>query len=244
MDLVLRICDDLFLDEIWSCLMPLPREYIPRQLISLCVITLIGIHVLYFLFAWISYKFIFNHEMMKHPRFLKDQVKLEIQSSLRSFPGMMLLTLPWFQAEVMGYSKMYDGLDTYGYFYLLASVPLCVFFSHFHMRQSHQLILVSYSSPTIASIGCTDGFISPSSTNTSINHIINGSVRHYTSSSSSFAHRLLPVPTPFASHAFHPLDGYLQSVPYHLFIFIFPIHRLVYLVLFVLINVWTIFVST
>lgn len=101
-----------------------PRDYIPRQLISLIVITLIGIHVLYFLFAWLSYRFVFNHEMMKHPRFLQNQVKLEIQTSLRSFPGMILLTLPWFQAEVMGYSKLYDGLDTYGYFYLFASIPL------------------------------------------------------------------------------------------------------------------------
>ena len=194
MDLVLRICDDYFLDKIWARLIPLsvPREYIPRQLISLCVITLIGIHVLYFLFAWISYKFIFNHEMMKHPRFLKDQVKLEIQSSLRSFPGMMLLTLPWFQAEVMGYSKMYDGLDTYGYFYLVASVPLCVFLSHFHMPQTdHFHPLVFCSSLTIASIGCTDGFISPSSTNTSTNHIINGLVGIYTSSPSSYTNQLL-----------------------------------------------------
>lgn len=54
----------------------------------------------------------------------------------------------------------------------------------------------------------------------------------------------LLVPTPFASHAFHPLDGYMQSIPYHLFIFIFPIHRLVYLVLFVLVNMWSIFVKT
>jgi len=155
MDLVLRICDDYLLDKVWAGLVPLsafspslhtasakshsvaqvpawPRDYIPRQLLSLCFITLIGIHVLYFLFAWISYEFIFNHEMMKHPRFLKNQVKLEIQTSLRSFPGMLLLTLPWFQAEVMGYSKLYDGFDTYGYFYLFASVPLCVFpFSYF-----------------------------------------------------------------------------------------------------------------
>jgi lathosterol oxidase len=91
---------------------------------SLCVLTLIGIHALYFLFAGFSYVFIFNHEMMRHPRFLKNQVKLEIQTSLRAFPVMMLLTLPWFQAEVRGYSRMYDGLDTYGYFYLIASVPL------------------------------------------------------------------------------------------------------------------------
>ena len=197
MDLVLRICDDYFLDKFWARLIPLssftsaelasgtpnitpnfipipvsstwsqfvshlphslrenaslyttaekphslaqvsawPRDYIPRQLISLCVITLVGIHVLYFLFAWLSYKFIFNHEIMKHPRFLKNQVKLEIQASLRAFPGMMLLTLPWFQAEVMGYSKVYDGLNTYGYFYLFASVPLCVFLSHFNVPQT------------------------------------------------------------------------------------------------------------
>ena len=51
-----------------------------------------------------------------------------------------------------------------------------------------------------------------------------------------------PVPTPFASHAFHPLDGYLQSVPYHLFIFLFPIQRHLYLGLFVAVNFWYIFI--
>ena len=51
------------------------------------------------------------------------------------------------------------------------------------------------------------------------------------------------VPTPFASYAFHPLDGYLQSLPYHIFIFIFPLHKKLYLGLFVVINFWTILVS-
>jgi len=50
------------------------------------------------------------------------------------------------------------------------------------------------------------------------------------------------VPTPFASHAFHPLDGYSQSVPYHLFPFIFPLQKFAYLALFVFINVWTILI--
>lgn len=54
--------------------------------------------------------------------------------------------------------------------------------------------------------------------------------------------RATTVPTPFASHAFHPLDGYFQSLPYHIFIFIFPLHKKLYLVLFVLINFWTILV--
>jgi hypothetical protein len=38
------------------------------------------------------------------------------------------------------------------------------------------------------------------------------------------------------------MDGYLQSVPYHLFIFLFPLHRIVYLGLFVFVNFWSIFV--
>ena len=101
-----------------------PRDYVPRQLVSLTVITLIGIHILYFVFASLSYYLIFNHEMMKHPRFLKNQVKLEIQASLRAFPGMMLLTLPWFQAEVMGYSRLYDDVNTYGWGYLFFSIVL------------------------------------------------------------------------------------------------------------------------
>jgi Delta7-sterol 5-desaturase len=100
------------------------RDYVPRQLLSLTFLTLVGIHVLYFLFAGISYKYIFDHNMMRHPRFLKNQVKLEIQCSLGSFPGMTMLTLPWFQAEVMGYSKLYKNVDEFGWFYLVASVPL------------------------------------------------------------------------------------------------------------------------
>lgn len=101
-----------------------PREYIPRQILSLSIITLVGIHLLYFIFAGLSYRFIFNHDMRQHPRFLKNQEKLEIQSSLRAFPAITLLTLPWFLAEARGYSKLYDGAGTYGYFYLFASAPL------------------------------------------------------------------------------------------------------------------------
>ena len=141
MDFVLNTADDVLLDKVWAYIVPLtnvtwepaanattvsawPRDYVPRQLISLSVLTIIGIHLLYFSFAYASYQWIFNHDMMRHPRFLKNQVRLEIQSSLRAFPVMMLLTIPWFQAEVMGYSKLYDGVDTYGYAYLVLSVPM------------------------------------------------------------------------------------------------------------------------
>jgi lathosterol oxidase len=48
------------------------------------------------------------------------------------------------------------------------------------------------------------------------------------------------VPTPFASHAFQWLDGFLQSSPYHLYAFLFPLHKLAYLFFFVFVNFWTV----
>jgi lathosterol oxidase len=271
MDLVLRICDDYVFDRLWAHLVPLsasatpsdslqtagvvngstalpqvaggstlskwadffshpqlptdissssvftsspsplmsawPRDYVPRQLISLIFLTLVGIHVLYFLFAWLSYKFIFNHDMMRHPRFLKNQVKLEIQCSLRAFPGMTMLTLPWFQAEVMGYTKLYENVDDYGWLYLVASIPFFLLFTDYGIYWVHRILHNPMFYKT---------FHKP--------------------------HHKWIIPTPFASHAFHPVDGYLQSVPYHLFIFLFPLHRVLFLGLFVFVNFWTIFI--
>jgi len=48
------------------------------------------------------------------------------------------------------------------------------------------------------------------------------------------------ITTPFASHAFHWLDGFLQGLPYHIFVFLFPMHKVVYIISFLLVNMWTI----
>ncbi|CAH1795925.1 unnamed protein product [Owenia fusiformis] len=53
-------------------------------------------------------------------------------------------------------------------------------------------------------------------------------------------HHRWKVPTPFASHAFHPADGFLQSCPYHIYPFLFPLHKYTYLALFVFVNIWTV----
>jgi lathosterol oxidase len=50
------------------------------------------------------------------------------------------------------------------------------------------------------------------------------------------------MPTPYASHAFHPLDGWSQSVPYHVFPFILPLQKFAYVLLFIFINFWTILI--
>jgi len=184
-----------------------PREYIPRQLLSLIVLTIIGIMLLYFIFATASFYYIFNHDMMRHPRFLKNQIRLEIECSMRAFPAITLLTVPWFMAEVHSYSKLYDDVSDFGWAYLVLSVPLYLLFTDYciywiHRGLHYPLIYKYIHKP----------------------------------------HHKWLIPTPFASHAFHPIDGYLQSIPYHMFIFIFPLQRWLYLVLFVLVNFWSIFI--
>ena len=57
------------------------------------------------------------------------------------------------------------------------------------------------------------------------------------------------------SHAFHPIDGFLQSLPYHIYPFLFPLHKGtshaiipvkhnliagLYLGLFLFVNIWTV----
>jgi len=53
-------------------------------------------------------------------------------------------------------------------------------------------------------------------------------------------HHWWKVPTPFASHAFHPVDGFLQSVSYHIYVFLFPMQKTSYILLFLFVNFWTI----
>lgn len=48
------------------------------------------------------------------------------------------------------------------------------------------------------------------------------------------------VTTPFASHAFHPVDGFLQSVPYHIYVYLFPMEEHLYFFLLIMVNIWSI----
>ncbi|TFL04160.1 C5-sterol desaturase [Pterulicium gracile] len=241
MDIILNVADYLVFDKIYASILPynnstgprlstplhtlpgnplpipelLPetalsywaRDYVVRQTISLSFVTVAGIMFLYFTFAGLSYKYLFNHDMMHHPKFLKNQVKLEIQSSMRAFPAITFLTLPWFVAEVMGYSKLYDEVSEYGWGYFFLSIAMYLLFTDYLIYWIHRIehIPVIYK------------------------HVHK-------------PHHKWVIPTPFASHAFHPIDGYAQSIPYHLFIFIFPLHRKLYLGLFVAVNFWSIFI--
>lgn len=216
MDVVLRGADRLLLDKAYASLAPsMGRDNVARQCISLYIITLIATLILYFGIAGLSYLFIYDKRMMRHPRFLKNQVRLEIKMSVSGFPILDIMTLPWFLGECRGYSLMYEGIENSpfgngragGIAYIVASSALFLWFTDFLIYIVHRVL-------------------------------------HWPSVYKRLhkPHHRWVIPTPFSSHAFHPLDGYLQSLPYHIFVYIVPLHKYTYIGLFIVVNLWSIFI--
>lgn len=183
------------------------RDHLIRQILSFTVITATFGALLYLSFATLSYLFVFDRDTFNHPRFLKNQVTLEITQALSAIPFMSLCTAPWFVAEVRGYSRMYLEVEKHGWLYLILQYPMFLMFTDFgvyliHRGLHHKWLYKRLHKP----------------------------------------HHKWIMPSPFASHAFHPLDGYFQSLPYHIFPFIFPLNKISYLILFTFINFWTIMI--
>jgi lathosterol oxidase len=145
---------------------------------------------------------------MKHPKFLKNQIRLEIIQTVQSLPIMSIFTAPLFWLEVRGYSKMYDNTaDGPGLWYNFAQFPIFILFTDFWIYWIHRWL----------------------------HHPILYKTLHK-------PHHKWIMPTPFASHAFHPIDGFAQSIPYHVFPFILPMQKWAYVFLFIFINFWTIMI--
>ncbi|KAI4200650.1 MAG: hypothetical protein LQ350_003791 [Teloschistes chrysophthalmus] len=185
-----------------------PRDDIWRQTLSLYLITWLFGLVVYFIFASLSYLFIFDHATFTHPKYLKNQVRLEIKQASIALPIMAIFTVPFFVGEVRGYAKLYDDpADAPFWLYNLVQFPLFITFTDFfiywiHRGLHHPRVYKTLHKP----------------------------------------HHKWIMPTPYASHAFHPLDGFAQSVPYHVFPFIFPLNKIAYVFLFAFINIWTVFI--
>jgi len=192
----------------WAYRSAWPRDHVCRQAISLFLITWIFGLFVYFICASLSYFFIFDKTTFNHPKYLKNQVRLEMKQTMISMPVMAILTCPFFTAEVRGYGKLYDTpaqapFQLYNYL----QFPLFILFTDFciywiHRGLHHPRIYKTLHKP----------------------------------------HHKWIMPTPYASHAFHPVDGFAQSVPYHLFPFIFPLQKLAYVALFAFINIWTVLI--
>ncbi|QKX60124.1 uncharacterized protein TRUGW13939_07266 [Talaromyces rugulosus] len=185
-----------------------PRDNIYRQASSLFLITWIFGVLIYFFFSTLSYIFVFDKTTVNHPKYLRNQMRLEIAQTMRSMPVMSILTTPFFLAEVRGYGNMYDTFDQEPFpYYSVLQFPLFILFTDLciywiHRGLHHPLIYKTLHKP----------------------------------------HHKWIMPTPYASHAFHPIDGWSQSIPYHVFPFIFPLQKFAYVLLFVFINFWTILI--
>ncbi|KAG5456090.1 MAG: hypothetical protein BJ554DRAFT_4267, partial [Olpidium bornovanus] len=95
----------------------LERDGALRQSLTLGVIVLVFAFVFYFFFATLSYYFFFDRSLERHPRFLPNQIRKEIATSVRGFPLTALATVPWFLGEVRGHSRLYGAVDDYGWAY-------------------------------------------------------------------------------------------------------------------------------
>ena len=153
-----------------------------------------------------SFFLLFDHRLMKHPQFLKNQVHLEVVYAVKSIPLMAVLTVPIMLLELRGYSKLYMGLHTgKDWAFIGLSVVAFLMFTDCLIYWIHRAL--------------HSGLL--------YKHIHKG-------------HHRWKIPTPFASHAFHPIDGWLQALPYHIYPFLFPLHKVAYLLLFFFVNVWTV----
>ncbi|KAJ1954822.1 c-5 sterol desaturase [Dispira parvispora] len=213
MDTVLHYIDEYAAESVYQSLADhtplgyLPRDNVLRQFLTLVFFVDLGINFLYFAVCTLSYYFVFDRTLERHPKFLKNQIQLEIRAAMKAFLPMTVLTVPWFVLEIQGYSKAYDNVSTYGWPYFFLSILLFLLFTDFGIYWVHRLL----------------------------HHRLIYSYVHK-------PHHKWIIPTPFASFAFHFLDGYLQSLPYHLSVFVFPVHKYLYLGLFVFVNIWTVLI--
>ena len=145
---------------------------------------------------------------MKHPKFLRNQISMEIAQAVNAMPVMAALTVPFFLAEIRGYTKLYDFSSQAPFpLYTYLQYPIFIAFTDFgiywiHRGEHHPKVYKHLHKP----------------------------------------HHKWIISTPFASYAFHPVDGWAQSLSYHVFPILFPLQKVAYLGLFVFVTIWTVMI--
>nr|AEM61133.1 C-5 sterol desaturase [Puccinia striiformis f. sp. tritici] len=257
-----------------QCLSRFGRDHLFRQSLSIFVIVFVGISFIYFFLSTLSYFFIFDHRLKNHPKYLRDQIKLEIACALKAFGPIDILALPLHLAQVRGHSKLYDDVsDIKGISCFTLAKPVLDFFNLTETFRDNSRLLGPKASPWPPTHLSSYPILHDTAKQilsvlqNSFHHDFGGGWFYLILSCFLFliftdlaylihrfehhplvykhihkTHHKWVIPTPYASYAFHPLDGFLQSLPYNVFIFIFPFHRVLYLFAFFFITVWTILI--
>eukprot|EP00946_MAST-07B_sp_MAST-7B-sp1_P002960 g2960.t1 len=188
----------------------LPPASPVRQFIVAWLVLTLGALAFYFFFSTLNFYLLHRTLGNLNHAPFKNQVRMEISMACRAIPWMGLLTAPIVVLECQGYSRLYGPGTDVGY----------ADYGHAYTLATCAIFLVF-----------TDGCIY------FIHRALHWPMFYKTLHKD---HHKWKSPTPFASHAFHPVDGWAQSVPYHVFAFIVPMHKVVFLALFVFVNVWTV----
>lgn len=187
----------------------LGRSNLVREWISLMIITTVFGWFLYFAVAFLAYVTVFDKKIFSHPRYLKNQMRLEISQAVFAIPWMVMLTTPFFLMELHGFSRLYLDVNesTGGWKAIFFQLPSFILFTDCGIYFIHRFL-------------------------------------HWPSVYKALhkPHHKWIVCTPFASHAFHPVDGWFQSLPYHLFPLVLPLNKISYLFLFTFVNFWTVMI--
>ncbi|KAF8985047.1 c-5 sterol desaturase [Entomortierella lignicola] len=250
----------------------LPTDNIFRQFLTLVVITYFGGLLMYFSFAVPSYFLVFDRNHMKHPKFLKNQIQQEIIMSMRAVPGIALVTAPWLLGEVRGWSKVYTHIHAKDAILSTYTPPTSViqqsvaaavatatgFNSTAAVAAAASAAASSATAARAAKFGPFASLVEPFLDGWGYVAFSIVAFLLFTDFGIYWIHRWLHhpliykrlhkphhkwiVPTPFASHAFHFLDGYSQSVPYHLFVYLVPMQKFIYLFMFASVNFWSVLI--
>ncbi|KAJ9106120.1 hypothetical protein QFC21_001262 [Naganishia friedmannii] len=198
-----------------------PRDSVVRQLVSLFWVAYAGSFLLYWSISTLSYYALFDRRLEHHPRFLKNQVRKEITLSMQAMPGMAALIVPWFVGEVRGTTLLYDRVEEYGAGWFKGSA------------------LEGYGSWTYLGFSMAVFLLSTDWCIYWIHRWLH--IPFFYKRLHKPHHRWL-VPTPFSALAFHPVDGYAQSLPYHIIPYILPMNKWLYFGMFMVVNLWTILI--
>uniref|UniRef100_A0A3Q1EMM3 Sterol-C5-desaturase n=1 Tax=Acanthochromis polyacanthus TaxID=80966 RepID=A0A3Q1EMM3_9TELE len=200
-----------------------PEDWAVRQIISLWVVTNLGALFIYLGFGGLSFYYVFDHKLMKHPQFVKvgRMVDKALNSQLYSrIDGRCELFVSFTQQQNQVRKEI--QLATVSIFWM--SFPTVALF--FWEIRGHSKL---YESIDESTLGWSGVFLSIAGflffTDMCIYWIHRWMHHKSIYKHLHKQHHTFKIPTPFASHAFHPLDGFLQSLPYHVYPFIFPLHK-------------------
>eukprot|EP01116_Phalansterium_solitarium_P008669 TRINITY_DN22619_c0_g1_i1.p1 TRINITY_DN22619_c0_g1~~TRINITY_DN22619_c0_g1_i1.p1 ORF type:complete len:264 (+),score=18.42 TRINITY_DN22619_c0_g1_i1:443-1234(+) len=114
MEDVLSTSDSLLFDAVYEKYLPghLARDSVLRQWLSTTLIITVSGYAMYFLTSTLLFWSTFDRSLLKHPKYLKNQVSTEIGVSLRNMPLSSAMFAVVYVLHFQGWSRVHEGFRT------------------------------------------------------------------------------------------------------------------------------------